>query len=50
VYRTGDLAPGRYSVEARALDDDGVPQLEEPAAVAPNGAQGYHRIALTVEA
>ena len=50
VYRTGDLAPGRYNVEARALDGDGVPQPEERAAVAPNGAQGYHRIALTVEA
>jgi DMSO/TMAO reductase YedYZ molybdopterin-dependent catalytic subunit len=50
VYRSGDLAPGRYTVEARALDGDGVPQPEERAEVAPNGAQGYHRIALTVEA
>lgn len=49
VYRTGDLAPGRYTVEARALDGAGIPQPEERAAVAPNGAQGYHRIALTVE-
>ena len=50
VYRSGDLAPGRYAVEARAFDGDGVAQPEERAAVAPNGAQGYHRIALTVEA
>jgi DMSO/TMAO reductase YedYZ molybdopterin-dependent catalytic subunit len=50
VYRTVDLAPGRYTVEARALDGDGVPQPEERAEVAPNGAQGYHRITLTVEA
>jgi DMSO/TMAO reductase YedYZ molybdopterin-dependent catalytic subunit len=50
VYRSGDLAPGRYVVEARAFDGDGVAQPEERAAVAPNGAQGYHRIELTVEA
>jgi hypothetical protein len=30
-------------VEARAFDGDGVPQTEETAPVAPNGAQGYPR-------
>ena len=35
--------PGKYMVEARAFDGDGVPQTEETAPVAPNGAQGYPR-------
>ena len=43
-------APGSYRVEARAIDGDGEPQPEEPRAVAPDGAQGYHRIAFTVDA
>ena len=38
--------PGRHVIEARAFDGDGVPQAEEPAPVAPNGAQGYHRITI----
>lgn len=38
-----EAPPGRYMVEARAFDGDGVPQTEEPAPVAPNGAQGYPR-------
>jgi DMSO/TMAO reductase YedYZ molybdopterin-dependent catalytic subunit len=40
---TLDLEPGRYMVESRAFDGDGVPQTEETAPVAPNGAQGYPR-------
>ena len=38
-----EAAPGKYMVEARAFDGDGVPQTEETAPVAPNGAQGYPR-------
>jgi DMSO/TMAO reductase YedYZ molybdopterin-dependent catalytic subunit len=45
-----DVAPGVYIVAARALDGTGVPQPEEPKAVAPDGAQGYHRIKVKVEA
>jgi DMSO/TMAO reductase YedYZ molybdopterin-dependent catalytic subunit len=40
---TLDLAPGRHMIESRAFDGDGVPQTEETAPVAPNGAQGYPR-------
>ncbi|MFK7916814.1 MAG: molybdopterin-dependent oxidoreductase [Ilumatobacter sp.] len=49
VYRldTSGL-DGRHIVEVRALDGQGEPQPEQPQAVAPNGAQGYHRISLTV--
>jgi hypothetical protein len=47
VYRwTGE--PGSYVVEARAIDKAGEIQPEEPAAPAPNGAQGYHRINLDI--
>jgi hypothetical protein len=45
-----DGEPGTYIVEARAIDGDGEPQPEEPRAVAPDGAQGYHRITLSVTA
>jgi DMSO/TMAO reductase YedYZ molybdopterin-dependent catalytic subunit len=37
------LPPGRHMVESRAFDGDGVPQTEQTAPVAPNGAQGYPR-------
>lgn len=49
VYRLTDADPGKHLVEVRAFDGDGEPQPEEPAAVAPNGAQGYHRISITVD-
>lgn len=39
---------GVHIVEVRAIDGDGEPQPEEPRAVAPDGAQGYHRIALDI--
>src|SRR6056297_2903578 len=39
-----DAAPGEHAVEVRAFDGDGVPQPEGPRPVAPNGAEGYHRI------
>ncbi len=45
VYQL-DAGPGPHVVEARAIDGDGEVQPEEPQAVAPNGAQGYHRITL----
>jgi DMSO/TMAO reductase YedYZ molybdopterin-dependent catalytic subunit len=38
-----DLEPGRHMIESRAFDGDGVPQTEETAPVAPDGAQGYPR-------
>jgi hypothetical protein len=44
-----ESTPGEHVVEARAFDGDGVPQPAEPAPVAPDGAQGYHRIRLDIE-
>ena len=51
VYRwdTSDVEPGDHRVEVRALDGDGEPQPEGPAPVAPNGAEGYHRVRIRVE-
>ncbi len=45
---TLDLEPGRHMIESRAFDGDGVPQTEETAPVAPNGAQGYPRRSVEV--
>jgi DMSO/TMAO reductase YedYZ molybdopterin-dependent catalytic subunit len=47
VYRWKSV-PGRHSVEVRAIDGQGVPQPSEPMDVAPDGAQGYHRITVDV--
>jgi DMSO/TMAO reductase YedYZ molybdopterin-dependent catalytic subunit len=49
-YRWTDFTPGEHNVRARAYDGDGVPQPEEPKPVAPDGAQGYHRVGFDVEA
>ncbi len=50
VYRwdTNDVEPGGHAIEVRAIDGDGEVQPEEPKAVAPDGAQGYHRISLDI--
>lgn len=50
VHHLEGVEPGSHSIEARAFDGMGEPQPSEPAAVAPNGAQGYHRISLTIDA
>ena len=42
-------SPGKHTIEARAVDGDGVPQTEEYAPVAPNGAQGYPRLTINVK-
>lgn len=41
-----DAEPGRHVIEARAIDGEGNPQPEQPRPVAPDGAQGYHRITI----
>jgi DMSO/TMAO reductase YedYZ molybdopterin-dependent catalytic subunit len=41
--------PGKHVIEARAFDGDGVPQTEEYAPVAPNGAQGYPRLTINIK-
>jgi DMSO/TMAO reductase YedYZ molybdopterin-dependent catalytic subunit len=43
-WDTSTVAAGRHAIEVRAIDGDGEPQPMEPKAVAPDGAQGYHRI------
>ncbi|MGR0162034.1 molybdopterin-dependent oxidoreductase [Paenarthrobacter nitroguajacolicus] len=43
-----DLTPGDYEVQVRATDSTGVPQTEDKAPVAPNGATGYHTINVKV--
>jgi hypothetical protein len=39
-----DAEPGTHDLEVRAVDERGEVQLEEPAAPAPDGAQGYDRV------
>jgi DMSO/TMAO reductase YedYZ molybdopterin-dependent catalytic subunit len=45
-----DAEPGTHDLEVRALDADGNVQPEEPAAPAPDGAQGYDLRTVTVAA
>jgi hypothetical protein len=42
--------PGEHVIEARAIDGDGEPQPPGPKAVAPDGAEGYHRVRVGVDA
>lgn len=49
-YRWDTPSPGKHSVRARAYDGAGVPQPEQPKDVAPDGAQGYHRVEFQVDA
>jgi DMSO/TMAO reductase YedYZ molybdopterin-dependent catalytic subunit len=48
VYRwdTTGTSKGSHTVEVRAIDGNGKAQPEERRAVAPDGAQGYHRISV----
>jgi hypothetical protein len=39
---------GEHSIECRAIGADGDTQTEQRAAPAPDGAQGWHRIDVTV--
>jgi DMSO/TMAO reductase YedYZ molybdopterin-dependent catalytic subunit len=49
-YRWTGASPGEHTVRARAYDGAGEPQPEEPKSVAPDGAQGYHRVTFDVSA
>ncbi|MBX6384621.1 MAG: molybdopterin-dependent oxidoreductase [Microbispora sp.] len=42
-----DLAPGTHTISVRATDATGYTQTEEEAPPAPDGATGYHTIAVT---
>lgn len=43
------LGPGQYEVQVRATDLAGVPQVEESAPPAPDGATGYHTVTVDVK-
>ncbi len=43
-----DAEPGEYIVRVRAINKNGTEQPVGPAPVAPNGAEGYHTIGITV--
>ena len=45
---TTNLAAGHYNVSVRAIDGSGAVQTSQPAPTLPNGADGYHTIALDV--
>ena len=47
-YRWSEATPGEHMVRARAYDGAGEPQPEQPKHVAPDGAQGYHRVTFDV--
>ena len=42
------LTPGQYEIQVRATDLQGVPQIEAPSRVAPDGATGFHTIRVDV--
>jgi DMSO/TMAO reductase YedYZ molybdopterin-dependent catalytic subunit len=44
-----EATPGTHTIKVRATDKTGAVQLAEPASPAPDGAQGYHTIRVTVE-
>jgi hypothetical protein len=44
-----EATPGRHTLEARATDGDGVLQTEEPSPPFPDGATGWHAVAITVD-
>ncbi len=43
-----DATPGAHQLEVRAMDGTGEAQAEKPSRPFPDGARGYHRIAVTV--
>ena len=45
-----DAQAGTHDLEVRAVDEAGDVQLEQPAAPAPNGSQGYDAVTVTVQA
>ena len=47
-YQWSDAPAGEHRVRARAHDNAGEVQPEEPKSVAPDGAQGYHQVRFSV--
>ncbi len=48
AYSLDGVADGEHAIEVRAIDGSGEPQPETRAPVAPNGAQGYHRVTIDI--
>jgi hypothetical protein len=48
-YQWSGATAGDHDVRARAYDGVGEPQPEQPKAVAPDGAQGYHQVRFSVD-
>ncbi|NYE72417.1 molybdopterin-dependent oxidoreductase [Microlunatus parietis] len=42
-------SPGDHTITVRAVDAEGTPQIEASAPPAPDGATGYHSVAITVQ-
>lgn len=49
-WDTSDLAPGRHDIVARATDGTGETQAEERQPPFPNGAEGWQRLVVTLDA
>jgi hypothetical protein len=45
-----DADEGRHDLDVRAITSDGEVQTEEQRPPAPDGATGWHRVSVTVEA
>ena len=43
-----DAQPGAHYITVRATDKQGNVQIQEPAAIAPNGSSGWQRTLVTV--
>lgn len=43
------LTPGKYEIQVRSTNLDGVPQVEDRAPVAPSGATGFHTVTVDVK-
>ena len=49
-HREWTPSEGRHRIQVRASDGDGITQSGEPVDPAPNGAEGWHTITVTVDA
>ena len=49
-HREWTPSEGRHRIQVRATDGDGITQSGEPVDPAPNGAEGWHTVTVTVDA
>jgi hypothetical protein len=50
VVTDWEAMPGEYVLEVRATDGEGTTQTDEQRPPAPDGATGYHRVTVRVDA